>query len=278
MLFALCASWGGNMAEQEKNGIEELTRFAMEVVRSSGEKALSYYGKGSPSIKFDEGLVTEAELQLGEFFQDQLAMHFPEHRVFNNSQDNQAYTHEGDGALWVYDPLDGVANFQAGIPIWGVSLALLENFWPVFGMFYMPVTGDLFHASAGQKAFRGEESILVSSQEDIDDESLLFTYSRFHNHFQSTFPGKVRSLGCTTAHLCYVAMGRAEAALIANESYQDLAAARVIVEASGGKIYKMDGSEFFLNEYLDGQRIAEPLLVTAPAIYSQVLETLKPHN
>lgn len=264
------------MVEQTKNGVEDLSQFAMDVVRRSGEAALSYYGKGMPAMKFDEGLVTQAELELGEFFQDQLATHFPEHRVFNNTQGKRVYTHEGDGAMWVYDPLDGVANFQAGIPIWGVSLALLQNFWPVFGVFHMPVTGDLFHAFAGQSAFRGKEKIRVSSQGNIDDESLLFTYSRFHNHFQSTFPGKIRSLGCTTAHLCYVAMGRAEAAVIASGSYQDLATARVVVEASGGKIYKMDGSEFFLNEYLDGQRIDETLLVMAPAIYSQVRETLKP--
>ena len=65
-------------------------------------------------------------------------------------------------------------------------------------------------------------------------------------------------------------MGRAEAALIANESYQDLAAARVIIEAAGGKIYKMDGSEFLLDEYLDGQRIDDNLLAAAPDIYPQV--------
>ena len=229
------------MVEQKKDDIEELTRFAIDVVRRSGKEALSYYGKGVPARKFDEGLVTEEELQLGEFFRDQLAIHFPEHRVFNNNQTNHAYTHEGDGALWVYDPLDGVANFQAGIPIWGISLALLENFWPIFGVFYMPVTGDLFHAFAGQEAFRGKERIGVSSQETIDDESLLFTYSRFHNHYHSTFPGKIRNLGCTAAHVCYVAMGRAEATVIAHESYQDLAAARVIIEAAEGKIYKMDG-------------------------------------
>ena len=250
---------------QLKNRIEDLTQFAIDVVRRSGEEALSYYGKGLPAMKFDEGLVTEAELKLGEFFKDQIATHFPQHQVFDHNQGNRKYTHKGDGAMWVYDPLDGVANFQAGIPIWGVSLALLENFWPVFGVFYQPVTGDLFHAVAGQSAFRGKEKIRVSSQGDINDESLLFTYSRFHNHFHSTFPGKIRSLGCTTAHLCYVAMGRAEAAMIARESYQDLAAARVIVEASGGKIYKMDGSELYLNDYLDGQRIDETLLVTAPA-------------
>jgi myo-inositol-1(or 4)-monophosphatase len=70
-------------------------------------------------------------------------------------------------------------------------------------------------------------------------------------------------------------MGRAEAAVIVNESYQDLAAARVIIEAAGGKISKIDGSEFLLDEYLDGQRIEDHLMVGAPGIYSQVCAYLQ---
>ena len=64
--------------------------------------------------------------------------------------------------------------------------------------------------------------------------------------------------------MCYVAMGRADAAVITNDSFQGLAAARVIVEAAGGKICKMDGSDFHLNEYLDGQRIDDHLMVAGP--------------
>ncbi len=63
--------------------------------------------------------------------------------------------------------------------------------------------------------------------------------------------------------MCYVAAGRAEAAIIARETYQDLAAARVIIEAAGLKIYKMDGSGLFLNEYLNGKEIGEHLLVVS---------------
>jgi myo-inositol-1(or 4)-monophosphatase len=255
--------------------IEDLTQFAMEVIRRSGEEALSYYGKGKFKLKFDDELITEAELHLTEFYQDQLHAHFPEHQVFEGKQENKGYTHEGKRYVWIYDALDGVANFQAGIPIWGISLALLENFWPILGMFYMPATGDLFQAQAGGKAFWGNKEIRVSAQEDINDESLLLTYSRFHQHYHSTFPGKIRDLGCTSAHICYVATGRAEAAVIANESYRDLAAARVILEAAGGEFYKMDGSEFLLDEYIDGQRIDDHLLVVAPEIYSQVRKHLQ---
>ena len=53
---------------KKTHGIEDLIQFAMDVIHNSGEKALSYYGKGKPHIKFDENLVTEAELNLTEFF------------------------------------------------------------------------------------------------------------------------------------------------------------------------------------------------------------------
>ncbi|MBW1820447.1 MAG: inositol monophosphatase, partial [Deltaproteobacteria bacterium] len=177
--------------------------------------------------------------------------------------------------LWIFDPIDGVANFQAGIPIWGMSLALIENFWPVFGAFYMPATGDLFHAQAGKEAFRGNEKIRISSSEPFNNESLLLTYSRFHNYYSSTFPGKIRALGCTSAHLCYIAMGRADAAVIANESFQDLAATRVIIEAAGGKIFKTDGSDFFLNEHLNGERIKGHLLVGNPDNFTELKDYLQ---
>ena len=259
------------MVLKEDLEIEELSQFAEEVIRSLGEQALSFYGKGRPYIRFDEGLVTEAELQLNGFFHTQLRARFPQHRVFGNAQEDREYTHGGERYVWIYDALDGVANFQAGIPIWGTSLTVLDNFWPIFGIFYMPVTGDLFYARAGDKAYRGDVEIHVMGQGNINDESVLLTYSRFHNHYRSTFPGKIRNLGCTIAHICYVATGRAEAAVIANETYQDLAAGRVIVEAAGGTISKMDGDAFSLDGYLDGERITESLLVAAPETGAAVL-------
>ncbi len=260
---------------ENRQGIEDLTGFAMDVIHHAGERALNFYGKGQRQIKFDEGLVTAAELQLTELFQDELHTRFPEHHLFKDTFESQDYSHEGRRYLWIFDPLDGVANFQAGIPIWGISLALIENFWPIFGVFYMPATGDLFHAQAGQKAFWGNQDIHISPLDTINDESLLLTYSRFHLHYNCLFPGKVRALGCTAAHICYVAMGRADAAIIANESFQDLAAARVIIESAGGKFCKFDGSDFHLNDHLDGQRIDGHLIVSSPDIFSQIQECIQ---
>jgi len=150
--------------ESESLNIEDLTSFAIDVLKLSGKEALSYYGKGSSQLRFDEELVTEAELRLEAFFQDQLLKKFPEHQIFINNQVKEDYTHKEQRYLWIYDPLDGIANFQSGIPVWGNSLTLLENFWPVLAIFHMPVTGDCFYAQAGKKSFRGKRKYLYPTR------------------------------------------------------------------------------------------------------------------
>lgn len=263
------------MTEETSRGIEELTEFATNAILQCGDEAMKFYGKGNPQLKFDMGLVTETELYLSDFFKNNLISRFPEHQLFMNNWDSQEYTHDEKRYVWIFDPIDGVANFQAGIPIWGLSVSLLENFWPILGFFYMPASGDLFHARADHQAYINKEKIRVSEQTTINDESLFLVYSRCHNRYQINFPGKIRNLGCTTAHICYVAMGRAEAAVIANESYRDLSAARIIIEAAGGKLLKMDGSEVFLNEYLDGRVIDTHMLAASPESFSEIRQCIK---
>ena len=263
------------MPQAPTHRIEALTSFAIDAIRTAGQAAMERFGKGKGSAKFDEGLVTRAELQISQCFQDSLQSQYPDHRMFTSKTVDTAYTHDSRRYLWIFDPIDGVDNYQAGIPIWGMSLALLENFWPVFGAFFMPATGDLFHARAGGDAYWGENHIQMGTDRIIDDESLMFTFSRFHQHYISRFPGKIRNLGCTGAHLCYVAMGRADVAITANESFQDLAATRMIVEAAGGRLYKASGERFYLNDHLNGERIEEHLIITTAGSCQSVIECLE---
>jgi myo-inositol-1(or 4)-monophosphatase len=170
------------MTQTPIHGIETLTAFAISAIKSAGLTALERFGKGRGADKFDEGLVTRAELEINDRFQRLLDSQYPDHSMFTSRSIDTAYTHDSRRYLWIFDPIDGVDNYQAGIPIWGMSLALLENFWPVFGAFYMPATGDLFHARAGGQAFWGEKGIRMADDRIIDDESLMFTFSRFHQY------------------------------------------------------------------------------------------------
>ena len=255
--------------------IGELNAFALQAIQKMGEEALKYYGKGKSGQPFDQNLVTQAELHLNDAFQHQLSERFPDHRLYGREPIEEGYSHEGNRFLWVFDPLDGVDNFQTGIPIWGMSLALYENHWPVLGIFFMPATKDLFRATAGEQAYWNDRPIRITDRGDLSQESVILTFSRFNQNYRCRFAGKIRAMGSTGVHLCYVAMGRADAAIVANEYFKDLAAVRVIVESAGAKMFKLDGSGFLLGDYLDGQKIDEPVMISSPANADAVLGGLQ---
>ncbi len=255
--------------------VAELYSFAQETIQKMGREALTYYGKRHHSPLFDQDLVTQTELHLNRFFLDIISSRYPMHQVYGQASLDDGYTHDGKRYLWVFDPLDGVDNFQSGIPIWGMSLALYENYWPVLGAFYMPATMDLFRACAGESAFLNDHVIAVDDSGIISQGSLLLTFSRFHQYYTCRFPGKIRDFGSTGAHACYVAMGRATAAFTAHESFKDLAAVNVIIESAGGRLFKIDGSDFFLGDYIEGQRINDHLMITGKSNAGPVLGCLQ---
>lgn len=245
--------------------ISEFYPFALEAIQQVGRETLKFHGKGRHHPPFDQDLVTQAELHLTQFFHDIVGKQYPDHQVYGQEPLGEGYTHGDKRYMWVFDPLDGVDNFQSGIPIWGTSLALYENYWPVLGLFLMPATNDLFRACAGESAYWNDRVIHVDDRGTVSQESLMLTYSRFHQQFRCSYPGKIRCFGSTGAHICFVAMGRADAAFVANESFKDLAAVRVIIESAGGKLYKSNGSEFYLGDHIEGQRIEEHLMVAGPS-------------
>ncbi|MGD9366592.1 MAG: inositol monophosphatase family protein [Desulfobacteraceae bacterium] len=258
--------------------VGELYVFAQETIQKMGVEALKFYGKGRHRPPFDQDLVTQAELHLNSSFQNIINARFPNHQIYGQAPLDEGYTHGGKRYLWVFDPLDGVDNFQSGIPIWGMSLALYENYWPVLGLFLMPVTNDLFRACAGEKAYWNDRVIEIGDRGGVSRESLLLTFSRFHQSYECRFPGKIRDFGSTGAHVCYVAMGRADAAFTANESFKDLAAVGVIVEAAGGRLMKIDGQKFLLGDYIEGQRIDGHLMVTGKSIARALLDCIRPNQ
>ncbi len=264
------------MTGQDKSEAHEFLEFGENLVRQTGELALKYYGRGDPALRFDEELVTEAELAIREFIRNTIVERYPEHHLLGEGDDQTAYRHGERGFQWIADPMDGSANFQARIPIWGVSLALFKNFWPILGLFYMPVTGDLYKALAGRRLMVNDSTISLEPEVIANNESVLLTYSRFHSEFHSTFPGKIRNLGCTAAHLGYVASSRAEAALLKYVHIWDIAAGMILLEAAGGEIRYLDGGKFHLNDYLDSQKVDKPLLAAPAGEHSIISQYLKP--
>ncbi len=57
------------------------------------------------------------------------------------------------GPVWVIDPIDGTANYAAGLPLFGVMLALVEADRTLAGFIHDPVSDDTAIAIAGGGAW-----------------------------------------------------------------------------------------------------------------------------
>ncbi|MCX7822043.1 MAG: inositol monophosphatase [Syntrophobacterales bacterium] len=262
----------------EELNVEGLKKFIVEILQEAGRIAMEGYGQGRPDKKFDEDMVTSFEVRIETFVRSQINKAFPGHMFFGDDStigSGSDYRHDVGKYLWVFDALDGVANYQAGIPMWGMSCAVMENFWPLVGAYLMPSTGDMWVAlGGGSMFFNGRERKIVET-EPTNNESLLFTYSRFHDHFRTTFPGKIRNLGCTGAHICYVAQGRADGAIVHNVAFKDMVSPLLILESAGGSVEYFDGGRFYINEYADGRRIKDFLLIAPKGFHEQLRSYLE---
>lgn len=245
-----------------KKKLQEMLTFAKGLARASGALALSYYGRANPTLKFDHSLVTEADLSVQEYIRKEVKATFPDHHFLGEEGVTLPDDRDQQEPLWVVDPVDGTASFCAGMPIWGVSISLFDGVRPVLGVFHLPVTGELYSAVTGTRAMLNDRDIRVRD-EDIDDESLLLTYSRFHSDFTTRFAGKVRSLGSSVAHIGYVARGAACGAVLGNVHVWDVAAGQVILEAAGGSIRDLQGKKIDLAAYLEGEKIDRILIAAA---------------
>jgi myo-inositol-1(or 4)-monophosphatase len=144
---------------------------------------------------------------------------------------------------WVLDPLDGSANYQRGIPLCCVSLALVVNGRPVLGVIYDFNRDELFSGRVGSGATVNGKSMRVSGV-TRPAEAILTTgfpvamdlegpeiaeYIRDVRQYR-----KVRSLGTAALMMAYVASGRFDIYRERDVRFWDVAAGMALVEAAGG--------------------------------------------
>ncbi len=167
----------------------------------------------------------------------------------------------GERFNWVIDPLDGTTNFISGVPVYAVSIGLLENDAVVLGVVYEIGRNECFYAWKGGEAYLNGETIHVSTTATISDALLAtgFPYSNFKQldnyldllKWGMTEARGVRRLGSAATDLVYVACGRFDAFFEYDLKPWDVAAGAFIVKQAGGSIVDFSGG----NNYLFGGEI-----------------------
>ena len=242
-------------------------------VTEAGRIALSQTADRSVALKSDHTPVTEIDRQVEAFLLQQIDRQFPGHGVLAE----EGSSRPGSDFMWIIDPIDGTRAFASGLPIWGISIGVFHLGEPYAGVFYMPVTGDLFWGTR-QQAFHNDQPLIPQETVDLNSSLAYITVpSSFHCYFDTSFK-RVRSLGSATAHLAYVAHGMATATVTRRIRVWDLASILPSLRLARVKLVYINGAPFQAGDLLHGEAAARPMVAAHESILDEVLTqiTIKP--
>jgi myo-inositol-1(or 4)-monophosphatase len=254
------------------------TDWMREVLLGAGKLALGHFGRVAASMKQDSTYVTAADVAVQRFVRRRIEARFPRDGILAEEEGLRRDPDAGPGGrTWVVDPIDGTAAFVAGLPVWGISIALVEGGRPAAGYFHLPATGDLFLTAPDGGVLRNGARAALKPHSPFHPETSVMVDARFHarHTVAPSYPGKLRSMGSTAAHLCYVAAGCADAAVAEHAYAWDLAAGVALVRAGGGVVRYMDGSDVDLAPLMAARQPAPPVLAGSAEAVARVAEILR---
>jgi myo-inositol-1(or 4)-monophosphatase len=261
--------------------------FQTEIIRAletAGEVLLKHFGKVT-HIKVKENLssvVSEADLESEKVILDILTKDFPDYNIIS---EECGYKYKGSEYTWIVDPLDGTSNFVAGLPWFGILIAVMKDHTPVAGGAYLPADQQLYYAEQDKKARLNGKLIQVSQSSEL--KNVLVAYSLdFCPFFKDTLAEtsiiaslvrnarNVRSTNCLL-DLCYTADGRLGAVINQKEKIWDIAAPWLIIKEAGGLVTDRDSNElnFSLSEKDYGKDY--PMIAANPQIHSQIIRLIR---
>ena len=209
---------------------------ALRIARQVGANLLHFNQALAADRKVDGSLVTAADVAADRSIASYLADRFPDDAVVS---EEVSTAYEGQRRVWVVDPLDGTSNFAQRVPIWGVSLALIEEGRPVVGVSHFPTMHLTFSGVRGVGAWEQGRPLVTP---DTAAEPMIAQCSRTPNMFKVDVREKPRILGSATFSYALVAAGAVRSSIAATARLWDLAAGWLLIEEAGGTIGMLTGS------------------------------------
>ena len=230
--------------------LDNLMEFAVATARRAGDLTLEHFGGAAVELKGDGSEVTVADRAAEAQILAALRERFPEDGILGE----EGSAVEGrSGRRWIIDPIDATRSFAAGVPLYGVLLALEAEGRPVLGCCHLPALGQTLVAAEGAGAWLNGEPARVSRIDELRDARVVTSGLEYWRDW-ATDEGRgglealisAARFGRTWGD-CYgyflVATGRAEImADPAAGAYWDYAPMLPILREAGGRFTTLGGA------------------------------------
>ena len=254
--------------------------FAVELSRRTASLLLTYFSPHglTLTLKADKTIVTEADVAADRLISDAIHRQYPQESIL--SEELQPVSSGPSAAVWVVDPLDGTTNFSLGLPIWGVSIARLEEGMPKIAVVNFPAIGELYTAELGKGARLNGDPIQVKPPIPGQPNAFFSCCTRTFRRYEVNLRYKCRVLGSAAYSWCAVARGMALIAFEVTPKIWDLAGGWLVVQEAGGVVGAYDHAQLFpLEADFDyRQRNFPTIMAATPELLMQARQQIKPRS
>jgi myo-inositol-1(or 4)-monophosphatase len=231
-----------------------------------------YPTKRNVSYKGFRDLVTETDIAAENAILSLVRRRFPDHAILSEETGGGEI---GQGYTWVIDPLDGTSNYTHGVPVFAVSIAVLEHGQPLIGAVYDPMREHLFLAQRGNGATLNNEPLQVSSVSELHQAVVGLDWARGEEARREVLSNlgrvaprchTIRIMGSAALGLTYVAAGWLAGYFHLALYPWDAAAAVLLVTEAGGRCTTFEGQPYPI--------IAPRCAATNGRIHQELLDAL----
>jgi fructose-1,6-bisphosphatase/inositol monophosphatase family enzyme len=206
-------------------------------IAEAADIALGYFGRSEVEWKGIADPVTQADREIEQLLTRRIRDAYPQHGIlgeeYGAADDDREY-------LWTIDPIDGTRAYVEGLPTWSITIALLRDRQPVFGLVHMPLYDDWTYTDGDDVICNGRISNgQLLTQWEVD--SYLFWRSDAGARFELPFT-RIMAFGSTATHVAYTARGASIATLTHDSFLWDIAAGVVFMAKLGGEVRYLDGT------------------------------------
>lgn len=229
--------------------------------------------------KTDRDTYTEVDVRIEREIRAYLAEATPD-IGFVGEEEGQSDAAADSAYVWGLDPIDGTANFVHGVPLSGVSLALMQGDRTVVGAISLPYMELHYSATLGSGAFVNGVKLKASKATELSKSIVaigdyaLGEDAEEKNRQRIALTAalaaqveRVRMFGSAAHDLAWLAEGRIDGAIVMSNKTLDLAAGILIAREAGAIVKDSSGAEH--------TRTAAHTVAAAPGVADKLLSLVQ---
>ena len=248
------------MAEQRELAAE--LEFVKGLAVEAAAVALARAKSVTPVEKANLSYVTDLDQDLEQLIRRRLGERFPHDQITG-----EEYAAAGGTGprRWSIDPIDGTGNLVHGLPLWAISIGLIDHGVPVLGVIAIPPLAELYWAVKGQGAWRDGHQLHARDAEVFhDQDNVCLGTNALRAVDTRTIPGRLRDLGSACCEQVFVAADRLQACTFLGEATHDIAAGVVISSEAGCVFGTLGGDRLDPVAMVLRTPVATPTFVAPP--------------